>query len=371
MPSEPAAVDHRCFLDSGYRPSDDDWVVDMVEGLMRRSRPDLTFAYLCGTDLAGHDHGWGSPEYHDAMVKIDAHLGRLLELVGDDASVLVTTDHGGSGHDHTVINDEVTDVFVVVRSSRLAPGSIWTGGSLIDVAPTVADLAAFEPSPAWQGQSLVGRERPTVDHLIDLLRSCDQHSYGEDVTMLDHALQSAAEMEAVVTLGDGDDELVLAALLHDLGHLVGVAGTHGRPEHAETGATLLQSWLPATVTEPIRLHVAAKRHLVATDPSYADQLSTASQITLVQQGGAMTPAESTTFLAEPHARRAMLLRYCDDLGKRPGRTVAPLEAYRSRIAQALSSAPIDAVTARSACGCAACRDEDSGQRLGDIADLAG
>ena len=124
--------------------------------------------------------------------------------------------------------------------------------------------------------------------------------------------------------------LVLAALLHDIGHVVGDAGDWGDPDHAAAGARFLQPMLPADVVEPIRLHVDAKRYLVAVDADYASQLSHASQVTLRQQGGPFTRDEVAEFAALPHAERAIQLRRADDAGKQPGRSTPTLESFRDR-----------------------------------------
>ncbi len=364
---EPGASTYRLFIDGGYDPDEDDQMVDLLIAARRTSVADLTFVYLCRPDLAGHDHGWDTPEYLVSLHRVDHTLGRLLDALGPDSDVVVTTDHGGDGRNHGVVNDAVMQVFVAARSHRIAPGSFWEAASTLDVAPTVADLVGLDPHPEWEGTSLIGSERPVVDHLIDLLAASDRFTYGEDLSMLAHALQSAAQLEAA----GGDDELVLAALLHDIGHLLGPEGPYGYPAHAAAGAQHLQPWLPATVVEPIRLHVAAKQHLVGSTPDYAGRLSAASRITLDQQGGPFDEAESAAFLAEPHAERAVRLRTCDDLGKHPDVGTPTLESFRPRLAAALATPPVDPTWARDACRCATCRDHNSDQHLLDVWDLSG
>ena len=364
---EPEAATYRLFIDSGYDPAEDELMVDMVASLLDRTRPDVMFVYLCRPDLAGHDFGWGSDEYLAALSQADSTFGRLVDAVGDDADIVATTDHGGLGTDHGSVVDEVMATFVAVRSARVAPGSMWTEASVLDVAPTVADLAGLQPDPRWEGHSLIGRQRPIVDHLVDLLRESGHHTYGEHVTMLEHALQAAAHAAA----DRADDDMVLAALLHDVGHIIGQAGTHGDPDHAQLGANHLGPWLPATITQPIRLHVAAKRYLVGSDPDYAARLSEASQITLVQQGGAFDAVACAAFEGQPHADRAVQLRRFDDEGKRTDVEPVGLEAYVHRLDAALSTAPIDPAWARDACRCGQCRDRVSDQHLLDTRDMLG
>ena len=366
---EPLASLHRIFIDSGYDPAEDDLMVDMFASVWAARHPDVSFVYLCRTDLAGHDHGWGSDEYLSAMTEIDRTLGRLLEVVGEETSVVVTTDHGGIGDDHSATTDDVMDIFVAVRSDRVASGSFWESASMLDVAPTVADLAGIEPDPTWTGSSLIGSEVPLVDYLLGLVERSADVTYGEHVNMREHALQAAVAVES--DGGVADDDLVVAALLHDIGHLLAPAGEHGFADHATVGATRLGPWLPATVTEPIRLHVAAKRHLVATEDGFRDTLSEASLITLEQQGGPMSSEESAGFLAEPHADRSMRLRRADDLGKQAGVDAGTVEDRRALLEQVFAAGPIDPARAYDACRCRECRDESSQQHLIDVGAMQG
>ncbi|NNC81907.1 MAG: HD domain-containing protein [Acidimicrobiales bacterium] len=183
-----------------------------------------------------------------------------------------------------------------------------------------------------------------VDGLISELAAMASHSYGERVNMLEHSLQTAA----VARAEGAEDELVLAALFHDIGHVKGDAGVWGLATHAEVGATYLSELFPVEVTEPIRLHVDAKRHLVATDPSYAEALSEASSMSLAEQGGPFTAEESASFLRLDGAEAAITLRRWDDHGKIAGADVKDLEFYRPLIAESLLSAT-NATWAREAC----------------------
>ncbi|MDH3293730.1 MAG: TauD/TfdA family dioxygenase [Acidimicrobiia bacterium] len=363
---EPQASTFRCFIDAGYDPAEDELMVDLLAQVVRRSTPDVSFVYFCRPDLAGHDFGWGSDPYLESLYLVDQTFGRLVELV-DGADLVVTTDHGGLGTRHHEAVDEIMTTFVAVRSARIEPGSFWSEASVLDIAPTVADLAGFAPDGNWQGRSLIGHQQSLLDRLLGLLQESSNRRYGEDLSMLAHALQTATAMEA----SDADDDLIVAALLHDIGHLLGRAGAHGYPDHAEAAAAFLGPWLPAPITVPIRLHVAAKRHLVGSDPAYLDQLSPASKITLQQQGGPFADDGSAAFLNEPHAERAIALRTSDDRGKDPNLPFRPLDDYRPRLARALTNGPVDAAWARDACRCPDCRDSTSDQHLLDVTDLAG
>lgn len=259
------------------------------------------------------------------------------------------------------------DAFFVVRAEGVAAGSLWPEASVADFAPTVARLVGFEPPDEWQGRCLVGLEVSAVDHLLQLVASMQQHDYGERVNMLEHSLQTAATLRA-----EGQShELVVAGLLHDVGHLLGDAGRWGLPDHAAVGARLLQQLLPRSVVEPIRLHVEAKRHLVATDPRYLASLSDASRESLAEQGGPLAPAENDSFADETWSAQAIALRRADDAGKTPGVVTEPLSSYRRLVGELLADPEPSARGLRDRCACVDCRDQVSGQHLVDPATLDG
>ena len=159
-------------------------------------------------------------------------------------------------------------------------------------------------------------------------------SYGEGVTMLQHALQTAALAQAE---GAGAS-LVVAALLHDVGHfLQPTDDSYGYHKHDRSGGDWLAKRFGPVVSEPVRLHVAAKRYLCATEPDYFGKLSAASVHSLGKQGGPMSAAEAAAFAASPHADAAVRLRRWDDGGKREGLHVPDFPAYRQRIARLLSA----------------------------------
>lgn len=175
-------------------------------------------------------------------------------------------------------------------------------------------------SPALQDGFLI--------ELTDLFKQLGGLSYGEDVSQLEHALQTAHHAKV-----DGAaPELVAAALLHDIGHLLQKIGENAADlgidtRHEQISAGYLARGFGPAVTEPIRLHVAAKRYRVAVDSDYLERLSKASLQSLALQGGPMSPAEIETFLASPWAAAALQLRGYDEAGKAPEADVAGLETY--------------------------------------------
>lgn len=167
-----------------------------------------------------------------------------------------------------------------------------------------------------------------LDTIYDAFERNGSYGYGENLSQLQHALQCAQ----LARDHDCSDALIVAALLHDFGHMLAPEGNAielqgANGEHGQVGADWLSAIYPLAVTEPIRLHVAAKRYLCATDPIYEGRLSAASKLSLAVQGGPYTPEEAAAFEQNPFFADAVLIRRFDDWGKRVGSSVADLGAY--------------------------------------------
>lgn len=161
-------------------------------------------------------------------------------------------------------------------------------------------------------------------------RGGEQYS-GEPVTQLEHALQTAQLAE----LNGADDELVTAALLHDLGHLLNDQGEspslRGIDDlHQYFALPFLRGVFGERVLQAIQWHVDAKRYLCATRPGYWASLSDDSKRSLELQGGIFSTEEAQTFITRAHAREAVQLRLWDDLAKKAGRLTPPLTYYLER-----------------------------------------
>jgi gamma-butyrobetaine dioxygenase len=181
-----------------------------------------------------------------------------------------------------------------------------------------------------------------VDEAIDVIErsfnSAEGMAYlGEEVTMIQHQLQAGA-----LALAAGcSDSLIVAALLHDIGHVIGreegeadaaeAMASDRDAHHDASGARWLSRWFGPDVTEPVRLHVAAKRFLVATEPDYAACLSDASVHTLRLQGGPMSPDEVRAFLSHEFARDAVALRRLDEAAKDGSKDAPGLDTHRERL----------------------------------------
>jgi gamma-butyrobetaine dioxygenase len=181
-----------------------------------------------------------------------------------------------------------------------------------------------------------------IDAIADLFAGPGARDYlGEAVTIGEHMRQAGALAEAA----GAPAPLVAAALLHDVGHLLdeknrgGLGGSSPRAStdarHGSGGARWLAHWFGAAVTEPVRLHVAAKRYLCATEPGYFARLSPESVRTLALQGGPMTPEQAAAFEVRPGARDAMAVRRWDDEAKDPAIT-PPGFAYFAPLLESLA-----------------------------------
>jgi len=171
----------------------------------------------------------------------------------------------------------------------------------------------------------------SIAEIIALYERHGSDFYSEDISQVDHAVQAAN-----LALASGaSSELVLAALLHDIGHLIhldalGADDSHFTQDlrHEKVGADQLKLGFPDKVTEPIRWHVAAKRWLCAKDPHYSAALSEASTESLIFQGGPMSETECTEFESNMWFNEAVQLRRWDDEAKVVGLNSDPLSMFK-------------------------------------------
>lgn len=171
---------------------------------------------------------------------------------------------------------------------------------------------------------LRGADAMTVDEIIGLYASLGARKYGDEpVSQLEHALQCASHAHAA----NAPAELIAAAFLHDLGHLVtqpALDGDEVDDLHQYVAIPYLRRRFPDTVTEPIRMHVDAKRLLCRTEKDYLANLAPASRVGVERRGGPFSDLEAEFFLARPHAWDAVRLRRWDDRAKIPGKETPSL-----------------------------------------------
>lgn len=178
-----------------------------------------------------------------------------------------------------------------------------------------------------------------VTQIVEVFNQRGAENYGsEAVTQLEHAIQTA-----LLALRDGaEDSLVAAALLHDIGHLLGnsplptSASQNYDDQHENRAYGWLREHFGLRVADPVRLHVAAKRYLCTVDPSYCDSLSPTSLKSFYDQGGVMNAMEKAAFEQEKYFQEALRLRRWDDEAKDPTIAVPSIDSFVDLLQLALN-----------------------------------
>lgn len=179
-----------------------------------------------------------------------------------------------------------------------------------------------------------------IDEILALYEQHGQSDYiGEPVSQIEHMCQAAAFAEEA---GE-DDEVILAAFFHDLGHLcehvmdVKQMDGYGVVDHEGIGARYLaERGFSEKVTRLVAGHVLAKRYLTFANPNYYDRLSEASKRTLEFQGGRMTAEEAATFEADPLFKTVLRLRTWDERAKMENVPLPSLSHFRAMMERHLA-----------------------------------
>jgi phosphonate degradation associated HDIG domain protein len=178
-----------------------------------------------------------------------------------------------------------------------------------------------------------------VEEILGLYEARGARMYGsEPVSQAAHALQCAM----LAAQGGASAELIAAAFLHDLGHLLAelphALERESDDVHQYLPIPFLRGTFPDAVLEPIRLHVDAKRYLCRVDAGYWDSLSPASKHSLELQGGIFDSLSADRFLSRPFAWDAIRLRRWDDLAKDAGRTMPGVREF-SKVLRSVALSP--------------------------------
>lgn len=172
----------------------------------------------------------------------------------------------------------------------------------------------------------------------DIIRLYQQHGgeeyAGEAVTQLEHMAQAAQLAQEM----GYDEEVILAAFLHDIGHIcVSMQGDnemngYGIIDHEEIGAVFLRDkGFSERLIRLVESHVDAKRYLTFSSPEYYNNLSEASKRTLDFQGGQMNEAEAAAFEADPLFELIVKMRRWDEAAKIENIPVPDLSTYQEMI----------------------------------------
>lgn len=182
-----------------------------------------------------------------------------------------------------------------------------------------------------------------TNNLFSILKKAENSDYiGESISQLDHALQAAHQASLYPLY---DEELIIAALFHDIAHLLkdtqDLKGNEfGVFNHGPIGAQYLRELgFSEKICILVREHATAKRYL-ARNSDYHANLSHASQQTLITQGGIMSEKEANQFEQHQYFKLLIAIRHCDDTAKNPNKEVAGLDYYRNMIENHLLKIPI-------------------------------
>ena len=168
-----------------------------------------------------------------------------------------------------------------------------------------------------------------INDIISIYAKWGTHTYDEQLSQMDHAIQCAA----LAQQSGASDDLIVASLLHDIGHLLELESKSGNVDieiddkHEAAGTRYLAKSFGSRVTAPIALHVDAKRYLCAVEPTYFDTLSQGSVRSLELQGGPMTDDEARRFEGLAGFEDSVSLRRWDEQGKILDLEVAPFSSY--------------------------------------------
>ena len=177
-----------------------------------------------------------------------------------------------------------------------------------------------------------------IDELEEIYATKGLETFEGDliITHTSHGLQTAmiAEKEGASA------PMIVAALLHDIGRIINpddreITDSGRDAKHEEVAHEFLEAWFSPEVTMPIKLHVAAKRYLVATDPTYSKKVSPGSMRSMSGQGDVLTESEAAAFIEQPYAREGVTLRRWDDRAKSPDAQTPPFEHFIPYIKECL------------------------------------
>lgn len=158
--ANPRALKFSVYMSARFLDACDEYLTSAALRQIEEFHPDFVFLYLVDTDeKGGHDHGWMSEEYLCRIrVAID-QVKRVFEAAGDEYSIIIMADHGGHDRTHGTLLPEDMTVPMFLYGPEFVPGETVGETSLLDIAPTVADVMGVSPDPDWEGKSLVKKDR--------------------------------------------------------------------------------------------------------------------------------------------------------------------------------------------------------------------
>jgi len=153
--SRPSSLTFSGYINAYAEEHTDGKLTDMALERIEKSKPDFVFLYMVETDeKGGHDSGWMSDTYLDYINCAVDNVRRVYEAVGDEYTIIVTADHGGHDRSHGSELPEDMTIPQFYIGKRFTPGKVLEDISLLDIAPTVADIMSVPCAPEWEGRSV-------------------------------------------------------------------------------------------------------------------------------------------------------------------------------------------------------------------------
>ena len=154
--ARPESLKFAEFIYAYTEESADTSLTDSALARIQKSKPDFVFLYMVDTDeKGGHDNVWMSEEYlRRVSIAVD-NIRRVIESCGDEYTVVITADHGGHDRTHGTDLPEDTTIPMFYVGKDFPAGQRFSGGSILDIAPTVAKLMGAFPAPEWEGKALI------------------------------------------------------------------------------------------------------------------------------------------------------------------------------------------------------------------------
>ena len=154
--AQPKSLQYAEYISARAEDDADTQLTDSALARIAKSKPDFVFLYLVDTDeKGGHDNGWMSEAYlHRISVALD-NIRRVVDSFGNEYNIIVTADHGGHDRTHGTDMPEDTTIPMFCFGKAFPAGQRFTGGSIMDIAPTIAKLMGVYPAPEWEGRSIV------------------------------------------------------------------------------------------------------------------------------------------------------------------------------------------------------------------------
>ena len=154
--ASPTSLKFATYINAYMEESSDTVLTDEAIKTISRHNPDFAFLYMVETDeKGGHDNGWMSDAYLNRISIAIGNVKRVIEAFGDEYSVIIMADHGGHDRCHGTEMPEDMTIPLFFCGKEFVPGENIVNASLLDIAPTIADIMGIGSDPEWEGRSLI------------------------------------------------------------------------------------------------------------------------------------------------------------------------------------------------------------------------